>query len=156
MAAFGEFCKSPLVASPFLGYAIAQIMKAIIHWIVTGKFEAERLVGNGGMPSSHSATVCALATATAFRYGFFGFEFPMATVFAMIVMTDAMGVRLETGKQAAMINDMVEMFKNMGSWKPEQRIEHLKELVGHTPIQIFVGAVLGIAIAVIYCLNVPM
>ena len=151
METFLDIFRNPLVVCAALGWASAQITKTIIHLIVTGRFVPERLVGNGGMPSSHAATVCALATATGMKYGVSGFEFPMAAFFAVIVMIDAMGVRLETGKQAMMLNDMVEMFKSMGKWKPGHGIEHLKEFVGHTPLQILVGGVMGIVIAVISC-----
>ena len=89
------------------------------------KFVAERLVGSGGMPSSHSATVCALATAAGMEYGGGSFPFAMAAIFAIVVMYDAMGVRRETGIQAKV----------------------LKEFVGHTPLQVLMGALLGILVA---------
>lgn len=150
-----DILNNPLFASAALGWFIAQFLKMIIYFIVNKEFRFERFLGNGGMPSSHSATVCALATATGLYYGFSGFEFPMVAFFAIIVMNDAMGVRLETGKQAKILNDMLLMFKEMPQWKPSHAHEHLKEFVGHTPIQIFVGAVLGISIAIIYY-NVTM
>lgn len=145
-----DILNNPLFASAALGWFIAQFLKMLIYFIVNKEFRFERFLGNGGMPSSHSATVCALATATGLHYGFSGFEFPMVAFFAIIVMNDAMGVRLETGKQAKIINDMLLMFKEMPQWKPSHAHEHLKEFVGHTPIQIFVGAILGIGIAIIY------
>lgn len=145
-----EIFSNPLFVSAALGWFTAQFLKTIIYFIVNRELRLERMMGNGGMPSSHSATVCALATATGLHYGFSGFEFPMVAFFAIIVMNDAMGVRLETGKQAKIINDMLLMFKEMPQWKPDHAHDHLKEFVGHTPIQIFVGAVLGIAIAAIY------
>lgn len=142
---------NPIFICPALGWFIAQVLKTIIYFIVNRQFVLERLIGNGGMPSSHSATVCALATATGLTYGFQGFEFAMATFFAIIVMNDAMGVRLETGKQAVVLNDMMQLFKEMGRWDGKHPIEHLKEFVGHTPLQILVGAILGICIAIAYC-----
>lgn len=145
-----DIFKNPLFASAALGWFVAQFIKMILYLIVNRELRLERLVGNGGMPSSHSATVCALATATALNYGVSGFEFPFVAFFAIIVMNDAMGVRLETGKQAKVINDMLLMFKEMPQWKPAHAHDHLKEFVGHTPIQIFVGAILGISIALIY------
>lgn len=145
-----EILGNPLFVSAALGWFVAQFIKMILYTIVNHQFQIERLFGNGGMPSSHSATVCALATATGLHYGFSGFEFPMVAFFAIIVMNDAMGVRLETGKQAKIINDMLLMFREMPQWKPDHAHEHLKEFVGHTPIQIFVGAVLGILISVLY------
>jgi len=150
MTVLTEIFKNPLFICAALGWFVAQFSKMIIYLIVNREFRFERFLGNGGMPSSHSATVCALATSTGLYYGFSGFEFPMVAFFAIIVMNDAMGVRLETGKQAKVINDMLKMFKEMPQWDPEHANEHLKEFVGHTPIQIFVGAVLGIVIAVVY------
>ena len=150
MKVLAEIFSNPLFISAALGWFTAQFLKTIIYFIVNKEFRLERMMGNGGMPSSHSATVCALATATGLHYGFSGFEFPMVAFFAILVMNDAMGVRLETGKQAKILNDMLLMFKEMPQWKPSHAYEHLKEFVGHTPIQIFVGAILGITIAAVY------
>ena len=101
------------------------------------------------MPSSHSATVCALATATGIRYGGGSFEFALAAVFAIVVMYDAMGVRQETGKQGKVLNEMMEIFTQMG--KNIDAEKALKELVGHTPLQVLMGAILGIIIAIGMC-----
>ncbi|MGN0365717.1 MAG: divergent PAP2 family protein [Suilimivivens sp.] len=129
-----------------LGWLVAQVLKTLIHLILTKKFVAERMVGSGGMPSSHSATVCALAAAAGMEYGGGSFEFAICTMLAIIVMYDAMGVRRETGKQGQVLNEMLEVFTNMGKQiSPEAK---LKEFVGHTPLQVLMGALLGIAIAV--------
>lgn len=132
-----------------LGWLIAQILKTIIHLALTRKFVAERLVGSGGMPSSHSATVCALATSTGIIYGASSFEFAIASIFAIVVMYDAIGVRRETGIQAKIINEMMELFSHMG--KGVSTEEKLKEFVGHTPIQVLAGAILGVILALIVC-----
>ena len=132
--------------SAITGWFVAQVLKTIIHIIVNKQFVAERLVGGGGMPSSHSATVCALATATGIRYGGGSFEFALAAVFAIVVMYDAMGVRQETGKQGKVLNEMMEIFTQMG--KNIDAEKALKEFVGHTPLQVLMGAILGIIIAV--------
>ena len=131
------------------GGLVAQILKTIIYAFINKSFDAERLVGSGGMPSSHSATVCALATAAGIRYGGGSFQFAVSAILAIIVMYDARGVRRETGIQAQVINEMSSFFRNMGS--PLSYEEKLKEFVGHTPIQVLAGAILGIIIAVIYC-----
>ena len=99
------------------------------------------------MPSSHSATVCALCTATAIEYGAGSFEFAMAAIFALVVMYDAIGVRQETGKQAKVLNDMIELFTHMG--KDLDIEKQLKEFIGHTPLQVVCGAALGIVTAFI-------
>ncbi len=121
----------------------AQLIKTILHAIVTKRVDFTRLVGDGGMPSGHSATVSSLATAAALVYGLGSFEFAIALVFAIVVCKDAMGVRLETGKQAAIINDIVEAFNVLTS---EEKLPDakLKEFVGHTPLQVIAGILLGI------------
>lgn len=142
-----EVFHNVVLISAILGWFIAQVLKTIIHLIINKKFVAERMVGSGGMPSSHSATVCALATATGMKYGGGSFEFAIAVIFAIIVMYDAMGVRRETGIQARVLNEMMEMFTKMGK---EMTVEDkLKEFVGHTPLQVLAGAVLGIIIAAV-------
>ena len=131
-----------------MGWLIAQILKTIIHLILSKQFVAERLVGSGGMPSSHSSTVCALATATYYEFGSGTFEFAIAAIFAIVVMYDAMGVRRETGIQAKLLNDIIKTFEDMGR-KEISAHDKLKEFVGHTPLQVLMGAILGIFIAVI-------
>ena len=126
----------------------AQLIKTILHAVVTKRVDFTRLVGDGGMPSGHSATVSSLATAAALVYGLGSFEFAIALVFAIVVCKDAMGVRLETGKQAAIINDIVEAFNVLTS---EEKLPDakLKEFVGHTPLQVIEGILLGIVNAVL-------
>ena len=142
-----ELLHNRIFVSAALGWMVAQVLKTIIHMILTKQFVAERMVGSGGMPSSHSATVCALATATGMECGAGSPEFAITIMLAIIVMYDAMGVRRETGKQGRVLNEMLEIFTNMGQEiSPEKR---LKEFVGHTPLQVLMGAILGIAIAVI-------
>lgn len=141
-----DLFSNPIFISAALGWLTAQILKTIIHMWFTKKFVAERLVGSGGMPSSHSATVCALATSTAFAYGASSFEFTIALFLAIIVMYDAMGVRRETGIQAKLLNDLVKTFVDMGRNELSAN-EKLKEFVGHTPLQVLAGAILGILIA---------
>lgn len=144
---FTELAQNKILISAATGWIIAQVLKTIIHTWFTKNFVAERLVGGGGMPSSHSATVCALSTATAMQYGAASFEFAMAAIFALVVMYDAIGVRQESGKQAKVINDMVELFAHMG--KDVDIEKQLKEFIGHTPLQVLCGAILGIATAFI-------
>ena len=133
--------------SAITGWFVAQVLKTIIHIIVNKQFVAERLVGGGGMPSSHSATVCALTTASGMKYGVGSFEFAVSFVLAMIVMYDAMGVRRETGKQAKLLNSV--FFENILNLDGVFLQEKLKEYVGHTPLQVVAGAVLGILLAVL-------
>ena len=144
---FTELAQNKILLSAVTGWVLAQVLKTIIHLWFTRTFVAERLVGGGGMPSSHSATVCALSTATAMQYGAASFEFAMAAIFALVVMYDAIGVRQESGKQAKVINDMVELFAHMG--KDVDIEKQLKEFIGHTPLQVFCGGILGIATALV-------
>lgn len=143
-----ELMQNKILISAAAGWVIAQVLKTIIHTLFTKNFSAERLVGGGGMPSSHSATVCALATATALEFGMGSFEFAMAAVFSLVVMYDAIGVRQETGKQAKILNDMIELFSHMG--KDMDIEKQLKEFVGHTPFQVVMGALLGVATAFLF------
>lgn len=145
-----ELVHNEILMSAGLSWGLAQIIKTIIHLILTKKFVAERLIGSGGMPSCHSATVCALTTSVIINEGINSPFFAIATILSIIVMYDAMGVRRETGIQARVLNELTEVIEKMGSDLSND--EKLKEFVGHTPIQVFVGAVLGIIIALIYCL----
>ena len=121
-----------------VAWLLSQIIKGIIHLIIHKRLVWERLLGDGGMPSSHSATVTAVAVMTGLRCGWDSPVFAIAVILALIVMHDAMGVRQETGKQAKVINSMVELFNSMGRGEltPE---ETLKEFVGHTRGQVLVG-----------------
>lgn len=142
-----ELFGNRIFISAALGWFVAQVLKTLIHMFITKQFVMERMVGSGGMPSSHSATVCGLATAVGIRYGGGSYEFAMAAILAIVVMHDAMGVRMETGRQGKVLNEMMEVFTNMG--KQISAEARLKEFVGHTPLQVLMGAILGIIIAVI-------
>ncbi len=141
-----QLLSNQILVSAVLGWLIAQILKTIIHTTLTRSFQAERLVGSGGMPSSHSATVCALATSTGILCGLDSVAFALAAIFAIVVMYDAMGVRRETGRQSKVLNEMIELFSHMG--KNVSVEDTLREFIGHTPLQVLVGAVLGIVIAI--------
>ena len=149
MKFFYELLSNEILIAAFFGWLTAQILKTIIYVAVNKNFNPERLLGDGGMPSSHSATVMALVTATGLNFGADTFEFAVAGVMALIVMHDAMGVRRETGKQARVINNMMDWFMQMDSdISPEEK---LKEFVGHSPSQVFFGALLGILVGFITC-----
>lgn len=144
-----DFLHNRLMITAVSAWGIAQIVKTIIDFCLNKKVHFERLIGAGGMPSCHSSTVCSLATMAGLVYGLDSFQFAFAGVLAIIVMYDASGVRRETGNQAILLNEMMEVFKKLQT--PEQRVkfsqEKLKEFIGHTPFQVFVGAILGIVIA---------
>lgn len=132
----------------------AQIVKIFTGVFKMRKFSiVEMLFGNGGMPSSHAAAVCALATACALRYGFGSGYFAIAFLLCLIVIRDATGVRLETGKQAKVLNRIVkDLFSPAHRGETGEAGENLKELVGHTPLQVFVGAALGVTVPFIMTL----
>ena len=140
---FQELLSNPFLLIGLSSWFWAQLIKTIIHAIVTKSIDFTRLIGDGGMPSGHSATVCAVATSAGILDGLGSFPFAISVIVAIIVMHDAMGVRLETGRQAVIINDIVEAFNSLASEKlPEAK---LKEFVGHTPLQVIAGILLGVA-----------
>ena len=153
-AMISNFFSNTVFFSAAAGWLIAQILKTLIHMFFTKKFVAERLIGSGGMPSSHAATVCALAVSACIKYGAGSFEFAISLIFALVVMYDAMGVRRETGIQAKILNEMIAVFEDMGrnELSPDEK---LKEFVGHTPLQVLAGAILGIVIAFLVCAFIP-
>lgn len=126
---------------------VAQVLKTFLYALETKKMDISRLFGDGGMPSGHSATVTSLATFCGLNFGFDSFQFAVTAILAIIVCHDAMGVRLETGKQAVAINDILEAFELLTPQKISEA--NLKEFVGHTPIQVCAGILLGIINALV-------
>ncbi len=142
---FNELTHNNVLVAALAAWTIAQLAKVILYTIVNKEFKFERLVGSGGMPSSHAATVCALMTAAAKEFGAGSFEFAISFVLAAVVLYDARGVRLETGKQAITISAIIDHFLKEGTIIEMPEIE-LKELIGHTPFQVLIGSVMGIGI----------
>lgn len=141
-----------LVTNPFLltslsGWGIAQVLKVIINAVVYKKYDWKRLFGDGGMPSGHSATVSSLACIAGLVYGLNSFEFAVTTILAIIVCHDAMGVRMETGKQAMILNEIIESIDIIFS--NEVADVKLKEMVGHTLAQVVAGVALGVVDAIV-------
>ncbi|MBF2047797.1 divergent PAP2 family protein [Leptolyngbya sp. 7M] len=123
---------------------LAQVLKLLIELVRHGKVTFRTLVETGGMPSAHSALVTALATGVGQTMGWASAEFAIAFVFAIIVMYDAAGVRQAAGKQARILNQIVDEFFRENSTFNEDR---LKELLGHTPVQVFAGSALGVLVS---------
>ena len=146
-----DFITNPCLIVPLVTWFIAQLIKVIITAIVNKEFRVERLWGDGGMPSGHSATVCSLATMCGLSCGFGTPYFALACVYAVVVMHDATGVRREAGKQAVTLKKLALIVNDAVS-DPDKRIrtEKLKVLVGHTPLQVFIGAMIGILVALCY------
>ncbi len=124
---------------------LAMLTAQVLKIFTTRPFSISRIVGSGGMPSSHSAFVTSLSVMIGLKYGFSSDIFAIVIVFSLITMYDATGVRRAVGKQAAVLNQLILHLTN----KEEKEIiyEELKELVGHTPIEVIAGAVLGLFIA---------
>ncbi len=146
MSFFQELIGNRIFISAVTGWFVAQVLKTLIHAMFSGQFVAERMVGSGGMPSSHSSTACALAAASCYKFGAGSFEFAITLILAIIVMYDAMGVRRETGIQAKLLNDMMKIFEDMGRSELSAQ-DKLKEFIGHTPLQVLIGAILGVLVA---------
>ncbi|KAG6422390.1 hypothetical protein SASPL_118960 [Salvia splendens] len=132
--------------SAFLGFAIAQSIKFFTLWYRENRWDPKQLIGSGGMPSSHSATVTALAVGVGLQEGFGGPEFATALVLACVVMYDATGVRLHAGRQAEVLN---QILCELPAEHPLAESMPLRELLGHTPTQVAAGAVLGSITAVV-------
>ena len=133
----------PLIAA-ITSVIVAQLLKGIHQYIKNNKLDLRRTFGgSGGMPSSHSAMVSSLTTAIGLQEGFTSPLFCMCIIFSLIVFYDAAGVRQEAGKQAGILNQMMDDLFDRGEIKADK----LKELIGHTPLEIVVGSLLGIGIA---------
>ncbi|KAM0009560.1 hypothetical protein Hdeb2414_s0088g00786471 [Helianthus debilis subsp. tardiflorus] len=130
--------------SAFLAFAIAQFLKVITTWYKEKKWDPKKIVGSGGMPSSHSSTVVALAVSVGLHDGVESSSFAIAVVMAFIVMYDASGVRLHAGRQAEVLNQIVCEFPPE---HPLSTSRPLRDSLGHTPLQVIAGAMLGFIVA---------
>jgi len=146
MHSFSEIGLNGIFWASILAWTVAQTIKVILGVIRTKKFDFRWFVGTGGMPSAHSAGVFCLATTVGLRMGFDSPVFAVTAIFSMITMFDAQGVRRAAGHQAETLNKMLDDIY------VEHRIkeDRLKELLGHTPLQVFVGAILGGLLAVVF------
>lgn len=136
--------KNDILVNAMIAWIIAQVLKVIIYALMNRKLDIRRLCGDGGMPSGHSATVTAMAVTAGMECGLDSAAFAVAAILAIIVMHDAMGVRLEAGKHAKALNELLELFSS----DLESDIK-MKEFLGHTPLQVAFGALLGLVIALI-------
>ncbi|MGB4753886.1 MAG: divergent PAP2 family protein [Bacillota bacterium] len=135
--------RNATLVAPLVAWTIAQVLKFVIDGISKGRADSRRLVNPGGMPSSHSTLVSCMSVMIGRIYGWDSPLFAMAAVLSLIVLYDAAGIRRAAGKQAQVINRIVEdIYKKRKV--PEQR---LKELLGHTPLEVFAGVALGVLVA---------
>ena len=142
-----ELFTNPFLLAGTSAWLIAQVVKTVIHAIIHKKILWERLVGDGGMPSGHSATVTAMCVMSMLLYGPGSHEFAFSAILAIIVCHDAMGVRRQAGKHAEVLNEIVEAFNALTEDKLSET--KLKEFVGHTPIQVIAGILVGAVDAVL-------
>ena len=149
MTIYREITGNQVLMSGVIGWGVAQVLKTIIDIALNKSFNPERLTGSGGMPSSHTAMVVSAAIMVGATNGYASGVFAVAVVVALIVMYDATGVRRETGRQATVINQILQDVLING--KPISDAE-LKELVGHKPIEVAGGALVGLVVAGIYIL----
>ncbi len=146
MDVLGQIVTNKFIYIPFLTWFCIQLFKVIWDLVTTKKFNFKRIMGAGGMPSSHSAVVMALATLIGKTEGFDSTMFALSIIFAFVVMYDAAGVRRAAGKQAQLLNKLVETPGLTGL----QVSEKLVEVLGHTPLQVLVGAIIGIIVGCIF------
>jgi acid phosphatase family membrane protein YuiD len=144
MQDFGDILHNQVLLVAVAACLIAQMLKLVVEFGKHGKVNVRSLVETGGMPSAHSAFVTALATGVGQTVGWASPEFAIAVIFAIIVMYDAAGVRQAAGKQARVLNQIIDEFFQGDHQFNEDR---LKELLGHTPFQVIVGSILGIFIS---------
>jgi acid phosphatase family membrane protein YuiD len=138
--------ENTILISAVTAWLIAQVLKVIINFTIHRTFDIGFLISSGGFPSSHSATVSALALGVGKYYGWDSPIFAVAAIFGMVVMYDAAGVRRAAGKQAEVINQLVEgLYHQMSNLSQER----LKELIGHTPFEVVAGAIVGIVVGMI-------
>jgi hypothetical protein len=146
MNIFEQIITNKCIYIPLLVWAVIQVLKFVTDLIVNKKINFRRLLGAGGMPSSHSAVVCSLATLIGKEYGFNSGIFALALIMAFVVMYDAAGVRRAAGKQARILNKIIET----PGLTSIQVNEKLAEALGHTPVQVFVGAAVGFIVGAIF------
>ncbi len=154
---WSELLQNRVLMSAFLGWLTAQVVKVILSIVKNRSFSVERLYGGGGMPSSHSCMVSALAVSTAMVEGINSTLFALTVAFAFVTIYDAMGVRRQAGIHAKVLNKYAALLEQE-DLLDENELEELegqstlKELIGHTPMEVMVGAMLGILIAIVVCI----
>ena len=142
---FIQISQNKIFMATILAWLVAQVIKVVIGVISQKKFDFRWFIGTGGMPSSHVAGASCLAAAMGFEYGFNGPYFALAAAFAIVVMFDAQGVRRSTGKQAGILNKIMDDIY----WQGKIQEMRLRELIGHTPVEVIMGLLLGIVIALV-------
>lgn len=138
---------SPIFWSAVFGWMVASILKIIVHWRATRRVDFHHLHSLGGMPSAHSGMVSGLATSVGIQEGFGSTAFIITAAFATIIMFDASTVRRAAGLQATLLNQVVEVLLKQHHLPKEK----LREILGHTRVEVFAGMLVGIAVGIIVC-----
>lgn len=146
MVRFGILTGNVIIDCALLAWFLAQLIKVILELVLLGRFDVKRFVSSGGMPSSHSALVVAAATAIGRLYGFDGPAFALAAVLSAVVMYDACNVRRSAGDTARLVNQLLEHVEKLTA---EDFADDLKIIMGHTPLQVAAGALLGLGIGLL-------
>ena len=145
MTYFSELIHNLMLISAMTAWAVAQLIKGFLIFLREHRMSWERFTGSGGMPSSHSSTVCALTTSAALRYGFSSGIFAISAIMSIIVIYDARGVRREAGRHGQMLNELQTYLQKHTA--PLSRTEDFDELVGHSPLEVAVGMVVGVLVS---------
>ncbi|MFV0522161.1 MAG: divergent PAP2 family protein [Mangrovibacterium sp.] len=141
-----EIFSNQAIMAAFTAWAIAQLTKVLIDIIKNKKFNYALLTSSGGWPSSHSSSVVALSTSIGLTDGFTSSTYAISLLFAIVVMYDATGVRRAAGEQAGVLNNFSDFMQNLG-FKTNKK---LKELLGHSPVEVMSGAALGLLVALLF------
>ena len=141
-----QLFNNPVLVPTLIAWVLAQFIKLVLTLLFQRKLDLVRLFGSGGMPSSHSASVTCAAMMAGLLNGFNSVIFGLAAVIALVVMYDAAGVRRAAGKQAKLLNELIENYFS-DHYINEKK---LKELLGHTPVEVLAGSILGIVISIVY------
>jgi len=142
---FEELYRNKILMTTVSGWLIAQAIKVVLGVFRQKRFDFRLFIGSGGMPSAHAAGAACLGTSIGFECGFDSAYFALAFAFAIVVMFDAQGVRRSTGKQATILNKIMEDIY----WQGKIKEIRLRELIGHTPVEVIMGMLLGITIALV-------
>ncbi len=147
MDALIDLITNPYLLAGLTAWFLAQVLKTILYAVINKKLDLGRMMGDGGMPSGHSATVTSMTVLIGLARGFGTVEFAVSCILAVIVCHDATGVRRETEKQTYLIDELLKAFSELTEDRlPEVK---LKKFVGHTPVQVLAGIILGIITAVV-------
>lgn len=147
MTRLAQLFQNRVLLATVAAWIVAQTLKVFLAACRDHRFDFRWFLGTGGMPSAHSAGVAALAAGVGLQAGFHTAGFAVAAMFALVTMFDAQGVRRSAGRQAIVLNKIIDEIYTSGQFKEE----HLKELIGHTPVEVVVGAVVGCLIAFLLC-----